>query len=457
MRFSELEGARVGVWGAGREIRSFARQLKRRLPGARIVTAVFDGSPPAGVQELLGDDGLRLAGAADAVEAVGGCDVIVRSPGVSVHRPELVALREAGLPVTTATGLWLGERGGERVIGVTGTKGKSTTAALAWHLLCAAGEPAVLAGNIGVPALDLLDADDGAVAGPGASAPSPIAVVELSSYQIADLEDGPRVAVFTNLFSEHLDWHGTRARYRADKLRLASLPGVRHVVYNARDEGLRPLAGTARSVAFGTAAGWDATSAGIVHGGALVAAGAALPLRGTHNALNACAALAAIEAFGAPSPADPAAALAAFQALPHRLQAVHDGGGVTWVDDSISTTPESALAALASYPDSDLVLIAGGQDRGQDYDALARALAQRGATLLAIGTTGPALAAAARAAGMGPADAIEAGELARAVSLARDRARPGTVVLLSPAAPSFDGFRDFEDRGDQFAALARGG
>src|SRR5437588_2322724 len=151
MRFSELEGARVGVWGPGREIRSFASQLSRRLPRARIVAAAFDGPPPEGVAELLGSDDVRVTGPDDAASVLGGCDVVVRSPGVSIHRPELTALSEARTPVTTATALWLAERGGERVIGVTGTKGKSTTAALACHLLRAASEPVALAGNIGVP------------------------------------------------------------------------------------------------------------------------------------------------------------------------------------------------------------------------------------------------------------------------------------------------------------------
>jgi UDP-N-acetylmuramoylalanine--D-glutamate ligase len=442
MRFSELDGARVGVWGAGREIASFAAQLRRRLPAAQIAAAVFDGPPPERLAEILGGE-VPAAGAEEAVAVLHGCDVVVRSPGVSVHRPQIEALRDAGTPVTTATALWLAERGGARVIGVTGTKGKSTTAALACHLLRAAGEPAQLAGNIGVPALDLLDAD-----------PAAPAVVELSSYQIADLQDGPRVAVFTNLYSEHVDWHTSAERYRKDKLRLATLPGVERVVYNARDENLRGLAGAPGPTTFGAAPGWDATAAGVERDGAPVIAAAELPLPGGHNALNVCAALAALDAFGVSVPA-PAAALASFKALPHRLQTVLEHDGVVWVDDSISTTPESALAALASYPDADVVLIAGGQDRGQDHSALARELATRGATLLAIGTTGPALAAAARAAGVPDTRALDAGGLGDAVALARARARPGGVVLLSPAAPSFDGFRDFEDRGEQFAALAR--
>src|SRR3979490_459770 len=157
-RFSELDGATVGVWGAGREIRSFAAQLARQLPAARIAVAAFDGPPPADVHDALGA-AVRIVTAADATEALGRCEVVVRSPGVSTHRPELRALNEAGVPSRTPTGLWLGERDGRRVIGVTGTKGKSTTAALACHLARARGLTVHLAGNIGAPALDLLGED----------------------------------------------------------------------------------------------------------------------------------------------------------------------------------------------------------------------------------------------------------------------------------------------------------
>jgi UDP-N-acetylmuramoylalanine-D-glutamate ligase len=189
VRFSELEGARIGVWGAGREIVSFAALLARRLPAARIEVAAFDEPPKLEVADALLSPGVRVVAGREATGALAACEVVVRSPGVSIHRAELAQLMRGGVPVTTATSLWLAERGGRRVIGVTGTKGKSTTAALAHHLALAAGEPAQLAGNIGRPALELLDAD-----------PGELAIVELSSYHVADLALGPEVAVITNLY-----------------------------------------------------------------------------------------------------------------------------------------------------------------------------------------------------------------------------------------------------------------
>ncbi len=460
LRFSELDGARVGVWGAGRETRSFAAQLARRLPAARIAVVAVDdpgedaratpGAPDAratlrapDVRATLGAPDAHLVTGAEVPGALARCDVVVRSPGVSTHRPELREVRATGTPVTTATALWLAERGGRRVVGVTGTKGKSTTAALLAHLARAGGEAVGLAGNIGAPALDLLDR-------PSAE----LAVVELSSYHTADLQTGPEVAVVTNLFREHTDWHGSEEAYRADKLRLLGLPGVRAAVLPARAEHLLDAVGPGvASTLYGQPDGWDAAPAGLTLRGELVVAAAELPLRGAHNALNLCAALTALAAAGLATPRLPDA-LRDFKALPHRLEVVAERERVVWVDDSISTTPESTLAGLASFAERTVVLVAGGQDRGQDYAELGRALAARDAAVVGLPTTGPRVVAAARRAGVPAARALETTGMEEAVARALELAGQDAVVLLSPAAPSYDTYRDFEERGAHFRALA---
>ena len=442
MRFSELDGARIGVWGAGREIASFAEQLSRRLPSASIDAIAFDEPPAPGVVAALGIPEARVLSGGDVLAALSGCEVLVRSPGVTIHRPEIESLIERGILVTTATALWLAEREGRGVIGVTGTKGKSTTAALAAHLIRACGHPVELAGNIGRPALDLLDCD-----------PGTLAVVELSSYHVADLTVGPEVAAITNLFAEHADWHGSEAAYRAEKLRILELPGVRTAVLPARFPDLVQLPTGAERALFGEPDGWDLGIEGVTFAGELRVPAAALPLPGEHNALNLCAALTMIEAAGVTPPPDLRSALAGFEALGHRLQTIAERDGVTWVDDSISTTPESALAALASFPDRPLVLLGGGQDRGQDYGELGRELARIGAHVVGIPSTGPRLLEAAARAGLPAHLSHAAGDLAKAVALARACAVPGAVVLLSPAAPSYDNFKNFEERGERFAAL----
>jgi UDP-N-acetylmuramoylalanine--D-glutamate ligase len=451
MRFSELDGKQIGIWGLGRETRSLIDQLGRRLPGAS-VAVVADDAGAADVVDVLGT-GVRVVSGDDIAPALLQCDVVIRSPGVSIYGPAAFAIRAAGVPMTTATSLWMSEHPARPVIGVTGTKGKSTTSLLVAHLARAAGLTVELAGNVGRPALDLLDE------------PTPdLYVLELSSYQLADLADGPRVAVFTNLYSEHLPWHGTYAAYCRDKLRMAALPGVQRVVASALDAELADgldlaLAATLDPAPiswFGRTPGYEVTAAGIERDGRSYLLRDAFPLPGDHNALNVCAALAALEAFGIDEPALPAG-IAGFRGLPHRLEVLGDHGGLIWVNDSISTTPESTLAGLSSFSTTEnITLLAGGLDRGQDFTALGAELARRKARLITLRDTGPQIAEAARAAGLAGHLIADAGTLERAVELARDATPEGGVVLLSPAGASQPHYVDFERRGDELRALVTG-
>jgi UDP-N-acetylmuramoyl-L-alanine---L-glutamate ligase len=440
MRFSELRGRSIGIWGLGRETRSLISQCQKRLPDAPISVVVSE-SEIDDPDDALEQMGSRVVGRSEAVDALRRCDVLVRSPGVSIYRPELEAVRRAGLCVTTATSLWICERASRRVVGVTGTKGKSTTAALLAHLIGAAGQTSHLAGNIGRPVLDLIDV-------PG----DEWVVVELSSYQIADLTCGTELAVLTNLFREHVDWHGSESAYRRDKLRLFGLPGVDACVLPAAVEA--SCAGT-RTVRFDEPRGWHVECAAIRHPDADRIQIGELPLRGEHNAVNLCAALSALETAGIEPPPLPDS-LRGFEAMPHRLQTVWEADGVTWVDDSISTTPESTSAALRSFPGHRLVLIAGGQDRGQDYAGLARLAVELGAAVLGLPSTGDRLVAEALAAGLEPSRCRALPDMEAAVGAARSLATEGTAVLLSPAAPSYNSYRNFEQRGDHFATLVTG-
>lgn len=441
MRFSELDGLKVGIWGAGVETRSFARTLREVLPGARIAVVVLEA--PVDAPEVT--DGAQIVSPDAALEALTTCDVLVRSPGVSIHHPVLQLLASRGVRIATPTGLWLAERGGRNVIALTATKGKSTTASLIAHLVRQTGRPVQLAGNIGRPALELLGGDE-----------SELAVVELSSYQTADLTIGPQVAMASNLYPEHLQWHGSHEAYAAEKLRLLALPGVERTVVNVLSPEVMAAARADGPVyTYGAAPGWHVTADGGIgrEAGETVVRREDLPLRGAHNALNLCGALTALEALDIPLPALPAA-FDGFEQLPHRLQTVHRSGGVEWVDDSISTTPQSTSAALAAFPDQPVILVGGGFDRGQDYAALGAELAARGVRVLALPDTGDRLVDAVRTAG---GDATAFPDLAGAVAAARGLATEGTVVLLSPAAASFNTHRDYQARGDEFAALARAG
>lgn len=441
MKFATLEDRRVAIWGLGREGRAAVAALRRRLPNQPFT--LFCHAREAA--SLASTDGVDIRTEAPGAEALSAFDFVIKSPGISLYKPEIVAAQQRGTVFTSGTALWFGENPDARVIGITGTKGKSTTAALTAHLARAAGVRTALAGNIGLPLLEL----DGQRAD--------LWVVELSSFQTG--EAGPlEVGVVTSLYEEHLDWHGSRERYVADKLKLADVS--RTLLVNAlQPHLLQATANHPHRVRFGDAGGWhvedraDAGTAGIFRAGDAMLALDVLPLPGRHNALNACAALAALEQAGVDA-AGGLFALADFQPLPHRLQPLGRQDGLMWVDDSISTTPQAALAALDSLPGRRVTLILGGYDRGLDWSGFVRDIAtRRGLRVITQGASGPRIAAAMRAAGESDM-LVSADTLDAAVMAARDGAAEGDVMLLSPGAPSFDQFRDYAQRGRHFAYLA---
>ncbi len=432
MRFSELEGRRVGVWGLGREGRAIASLVRERLPGTPLVLVDEGAAAEPGV---LPDPAALLT-----------CDVVVRSPGISRYRPEARRLADAGVALTTGTNLWFAEHPDALTIGVTGTKGKSTTSALIAHLAAAAGREARLAGNIGRPLVDLLAEDPAGV---------DLWVLELSSFQASDLDASPQVGVLLNLYREHTDWHGTQDRYWADKLNLfAHRPDMRSVL-NAADPAVRERgAGLPNPVWFRDPAGFDAGEGGVTRAGAPYAPREAIALAGAHNLDNVCAALAALEAAGVDVDGL-APALAGFRPLAHRLEPVAERGGVLYVNDSIATIPEATVAAARALAPRPTVVLVGGHDRAQDYAPLVRHLEGEGAVagLVAMPANGPDILAAVGGTGV---RAELAADLADAVARARAMAPPGGAVLLSPGAPTGNDFRDFAARGDAFRALVEG-
>jgi UDP-N-acetylmuramoylalanine--D-glutamate ligase len=429
--------------------------MRRRLPGKSLTlyctpdeaAALPDASRPSPSRHELHRDGfdshaIDVRTEPPDADALSSHDVVIKSPGISAYKPEVLAARERGTCFTSGTALWFGENvsgAGARVVAVTGTKGKSTTTAMIAHSARSLGIRTALAGNIGLPLLDL----DGQRAD--------LWAIELSSFQTG--EAGPvEVGVVVSLGEEHLDWHGTRERYVADKLKLAD--ASRTLLVDADSAPLMDRTAThPRRALFGVADGWH-VAAGAIHRGreALVAL-AELPLHGLHNARNACAALAAIELLGFDA-RTAAASLREFQPLPHRLTALGVQDGIDWIDDSISTTPDAALAALQSLPGRTVTLILGGFDRGLDWDAFARALAGKPPhAVVTQGAAGPRIARVLHEARVGCA-VEQVADLAGAIARARELTPAAGVVLLSPGAPSFDQFRDYAERGRTFARLA---
>jgi UDP-N-acetylmuramoylalanine--D-glutamate ligase len=353
-------------------------------------------------RELGNDRDVRLL---DDVE------LLVKSPGVPGEEPLVVGARERGIPVWSE--IELGYRLlPNPIVGVTGTNGKTTTAEWLGFIL-----EAPVAGNVG-RALTELD-------GQGA-AEQPI-VCELSSFQLEDIDRfRPWIAVLLNLEPDHLDRHGSFAAYRDAKLRIFENQGEEDVAVVRRD---LDYSGRGRRVDVSAVDPLPAEPS----------------LPGAHNRENAAAAAAAARAAGADE-AQIVRGLREFAGVPHRLELVGERAGVRYVNDSKATNVAAALRAIAAYEEEPVRLILGGSRKGEDFAPLAAALGPNIRAVYVIGETADELARAIP-------ETIRAGDLATAIERAASAAQPGEVVLLSPAAASYDQFRDFEDRGEEFRRL----
>jgi UDP-N-acetylmuramoylalanine--D-glutamate ligase len=447
VRISQLEGRKVALWGRGREGRAAYRAIRAHLP--QLPLTLFCVEAEAAEARALGDAALTIETEVTA-EHLAAFEIVIKSPGISPYKPEAVAAAAQGTRFLGGTALWFAEHPHARTVCVTGTKGKSTTTALLAHLLRAGGHVTALAGNIGLPLLDLLDPQ-----------PAPeFWVIELSSYQTGDVAVSgvrPEIALVTNIFPEHLDWHGSHERYVADKLRLLLDAKPLVAVLNADDAILSALALPDSGVRwFGDASGWHVRGDVLHRGDEPVLDTAPLPLPGRHNRGNLCAALTALEALGLD-----AAALAphaiTFRPLPHRLQTLGARDGIAFVNDSISTTPHASLAALDCFRGRRVALLVGGHDRGLPWDGFAAAMRHAAPhAIVTMGENGPRihalLAPLARECGFVLAAAADLAQALQAAHAALGG--EGGVVLLSPGAPSFGPYRDYVARGRHFAELA---
>jgi UDP-N-acetylmuramoylalanine--D-glutamate ligase len=417
--FSDLAGRRVGVFGLGIE----GRAVRERLVGLGCDVVVVDDDASA-----TGDPSV-IATSDGGLDALATCDVVVKAPGISRYRGEIADLEGRGIAVLGGLGMWLEEADRSRVVCVTGTKGKSTVATVLGHLASGLGTPSVVTGNVGVPPFT-----------PGLELDDRLVIVETSSFQAADVAHTPGVVAVTSLGEDHLDWHGTVDRYHADKLSLTSQPGARCTVV-ADTPGLR-----ANEHLLGGELRWVDPS----H----TALAAALGLPGRHGVSNASVAVAALRAAGVDGSDDGArlaAAAAGFVGLPGRFREIARRDGVVFIDDSLATNPLPTIAALEAVGDGVLALLLGGHDRGVDYAGLIDAIASRRARTLVVTLpdNGPRLGAAVRR--TSTADVVDADDVATAVSIAVAWMGGDGVVLLSPAAPSFSQFRDWQHRSAVFA------
>jgi UDP-N-acetylmuramoylalanine--D-glutamate ligase len=382
------------------------------LAARGVEVVVTDRSPDADPGRLAGTGVELVLGTEDAT-VLEGIDVVVKSPGVPARSPLVESARSRGIPVWSEIELGWRLLPGNPVLGVTGTKGKTTTVRLLGAMFAAAGVEVVLAGNEHTPLSEIaLTVEAGTWV-----------VLELSSFQLEDVETfACDIAVLLNLEPDHLDRHGTFEDYRAAKLRIFERARTKIV------------------------------PRGIGLDGDEFAADDPLPaeprMPGVHNRANAAAATAAARAARLPDAAI-AEALRTFEGVPHRLELVRELRGVSFVNDSKATNTAAARRAVAAY-EAPIHLILGGSLKGEDFGPFAAELPANVRTIHLIGDASDELAAALDAAGRAYA---RDEDLPRALAHATADAQPGDVVLLSPATASFDQFRNFEDRGDTFRRL----
>ena len=441
----DLDGARVLVIGLGRSGRAAARLAASR--GARVTAADRRSEHElADAVRELGPCGVALALDGHPAELAAGADLVVLSPGVPGDVPVIAEARTRGVPVWAEVELaWRFASG--RVIGITGSNGKSTTTAMVGAILRYAGIAGGTGGNLATPFCELLELDG----------PHAVHAVELSSFQLESIDAfRADVGAILNLTPDHLDRYPDFDAYGAAKARLLETQGTGDsAILNADDpESVRfvsAVRGTphAFSIRSEVDRGAFLDGSGLVvrtaAGSELVLDRAELPVPGDHNVANALAAALCCRLAGCPVQAI-AAALRRYRPLPHRLERVGELRGVAFFNDSKATNLDAAERAVRSFPGVGVHMILGGKDKGADWDAFAAVARGRVAKAYVIGAAAQRIRTAL--AGAVPVESCET--IANAVPTAFASARPGDVVLLAPGCASFDQYANFEARGDDF-------
>ena len=447
---ADLAGHKVLIVGVGREGTAVATALASLNPAPSLLALDGREGPSAeAFRVAFPDIPLHLADAQGRIPPeCRDATLAVVSPGIAITSDLHRTLRELSIPLTSGSALFVAEHR-EHMVGITGSKGKSTTTTLVHALLRGSGLDAELGGNMGIPLLGVRSAE--------------FYSAELSSFQCHYLEASPRVVGLTALFPEHLDWHGDVDTYYGDKLNIVA-SGPERVVANSEDPIL--CAELARRhpdlpiTWVGEGHQWhleaDGDESWLCRGDEKLFHTAKSSIVGRHNHHNMLMALAIAEATGHLELSSLEGVLEGFQGLPHRLERISDDSGVIFVNDSLATNPQAGAAALRSLSSPGMVWIVGGQDRGVDYQPLVdQVVTSRPRHILGLPASGGKLLGLFREAlqSAGVAQDVlleEVPDMAVAVRRARELAGVGDYVVLSPAAPSFGQYRDYQHRAEDF-------
>lgn len=449
MRIQELRGKNIAIWGLGSEGWSTLKMIRKKFPAVSLTVLNDKNHAPEMETMLRNDPFLTLVSGEEVKNVLQNFDVVIKSPGISQYREEIEQAKAKGVVFTSATKLWFGEHANDRTICITGTKGKSTTSSLITHLLRNSGKRVTLGGNFGTPMLDMLEVE-----------PKPdFWVIEMSSYQISDFDGSPFIALLLNLFPEHLDWHKNVENYYNDKLNIfANQKEGQKAIINKLDPNTQLYLDKINTpVYFNDKNGFHVVDGDIYKGEEKVFSGSDVPIPGNHNLSNICAALTVVEQAGIDYKKC-IGSIKTFKGLPHRLYPWGSKNDILFIDDSISTTPQSAIAALETYKGKETTILLGGFDRGLNVDELAKYVVENNThAVITMPDNGPRIHEAISKEMEGKSTTlrlIEANDLDDAVKKAKEITNSGGVVLLSPGAPSYGKFKNFADRGDSFARCA---
>ena len=424
-----LQGKRVLILGYGREGSTTLEFLQKYLPDLEVGVADRNESALEGLKNressaLTSGSLPRLHSGEGYLQAIYDYDLVIKTPGIS-----LKGFDTRGVEITSQTDLFL-QQFHKQTIGITGTKGKSTTTSMIYHLLKESGRDAILVGNIGVPIdiniMEQIHEDS-------------IVVYELSAHQLEYVHNSPRVGVLLNVFEEHLDHFGVFERYKYAKFNLLRFMGPDDFAVVHESLMMEVLDLGVNNVTF-SRMDYDIDEF-------------AFPLKGEHNLSNAKAALCACEKYGV-DVKELIPHLYTFKGLKHRLEEVGTFGGVAFINDSISTTPQSTIAGCEAFFGVSFLLL-GGMDRGINYKPLVDYLAQHPVEhLLFTGEAGERMMKLMKEKGV-KSNLVKYNSMEEAFQYIHDNAILHDVCLLSPAAPSYDQYKNFEERGDKFKELAK--
>lgn len=425
MPLSDLEHKNIAIWGMGREGRTSLSFLNKHFPNKKIM--VINDEIPDGfeAQDVILET--------EVLKKLDKFNVVIKSPGISYYHDTVKIMQDHGIEITSATNIWFSIPKPGKIIAITGSNGKSTTSALLHHILLGLGHDASLGGNIGTALLSLKDS-------------AKYYVVELSSYQTCDLKYSPDIAVLLNLFPEHIQWHKSHEQYYKDKCNLLRRGSPTNIV-NYNETRTANIA--ENSIFFNDPAAIHYEGVTIFDNDEVIGNANDFSLPGNHNLENLCAALSICKSLGLDLKECLQASFG-FKGLKHRLQMVGKFGDFHYINDSISTDPEATIAGLKALKGKNITLIAGGQDRHQDYQELCALIDRQNIAVICVYETGARIFDHIKS-----AKKEKASTLKDAVILARKITAKDGIILLSPAAPSYGAFSDFEQRGDLFIKFAK--